>query len=376
MNTALKELEFKPKVLIAEDDRNILLSIKIALESTLELEIITAENGQEAIEKAETMLPDMLILDIKMPKKDGFEVCEYLKNKKETKHIPIMFLTAEFTDIKSKAKGLDLGADDYLLKPFDPLELISRVKVMLRLREAQLRLEQKNRHYMDVVQIIAHDLRNPLSSIMTGAETLKNGIVGRFTPEQERMIDIMDRNANVMLDMIECFLNLSKLEKGEMTPEIRTFDFYKEIVLPIIEGYELLLQKKNKKVILADAYKPGTFVITSDLQMLKSVILNLFSNAIKYSDERGLINIKISINENKLIFEIENSSFGLREEEMQKMFQKFGRLRNNPLTAKEKGSGLGLFNSREILKILNGEIKCESVLGESVKFIVTLPLEF
>jgi len=285
-----------------------------------------------------------------------------------------MFLTSKFLDIKSKAKGLDIGADDYLIKPFDPLELISRVKVMLRLRDALNKLEQKNRHYMEMLGFISHELKNPLTSILGAAETLKNGIVGQFSSDQQKLIEIMDRNAAYIQSMIERYLSLSKLEKGEIIKDCRETNFVNEVLMPILSNIQILLQKNKKKVSAKDNSLKDNYIIYSDAELLKVVLNNLFSNAIKYSDDKGEIIYNIYLSGEKLYFEIQNSSSGLRTDEIQQLFNKFGRLKNS-ITLKQKGTGLGLYNSKEIMKILGGSIICESKRDEYVKFIADIPVK-
>ncbi|MBP7654624.1 hybrid sensor histidine kinase/response regulator [Candidatus Dependentiae bacterium] len=370
----MKNEDTKQKVLIVDDQHDVIYTISVIFKK-LNIEILSANNGRDGIEIAEKEQPDMIILDIYMPPGiDGFQVCEELKNRETTKHIPVMFLTSKFLDIKSKAKGLDIGADDYLLKPFDPLELVSRVKVMLRLRDALNRLEQKNRHYMEMLGFISHELKNPLTSILGAAETLKNGIVGQFSSDQQKLIDIMDRNAAYIQSMIERYLNLSKLEKGEIIKDCRETNFVNEVLMPILANIQILLQKNKKKVSAKDNSLKDNYIINSDPELLKVVLNNLFSNAIKYSDEKGEIIYNIFSSGDKLYFEIQNSSAGLRTDEIQQLFNKFGRLRNN-ITLKQKGTGLGLYNSKEIMKILGGSIMCESKQDEYVRFVVDIPVK-
>ncbi len=134
-----------PKVLIIDDKKDNLISIKALLLALMnELEITTSLSGMEGIELAKKHKPDLILLDISMPKMDGFEVCEKLKSSKVTKHIPIIMLTAYKTDQKSRQKGLELGADAFLTKPIDETEIVSQIKVMLRIKAAEDHLREKN----------------------------------------------------------------------------------------------------------------------------------------------------------------------------------------------------------------------------------------
>ncbi len=360
---------YVPKILLADDSQDNLYTMSLLLKK-MNLKIITAINGLDAVDKTQEEMPDMIILDIQMPIMNGFEACEKIKTNERTKHIPIMFATSKYLDVQDKVRGLTYGADDYLTKPYDPSEFQARVKVMLRLREAQMRLEQKNRHYMEMLSFISHELKNPLTSILGAAETLKNGLLGDITPPQQQFLEIMDRNAGYIQSMLERYLNLSKLEKGEIVPDVKTIDLIADALEPVLTNIQLLI-KMNKRSLEIDekSLKEGALII-SDPELLKVVLNNLFSNAIKYSDSRGEIKYFFYRKNESIIFEIQNSSEGLDEKELSMLFHKFSRLRN-AITKRDKGTGLGLYNSKEILKLLNCDIKCESKIGEYVKFIVT-----
>jgi len=359
------------KVLIADDTPDNIYTMTQLLKK-MNVKIITAINGADAVQKTEEEMPDMIILDIQMPIMDGYAACEKIKTNELTKHIPVMFATSKYLDVQSKIKGLTVGADDYLTKPYDIGEFQARVKVMLRLREAQMRLEQKNRHYMEMLSFISHELKNPLTSILGAAETLKNGLLGDITPGQQQFLDIVDRNAGYIQSMLERYMNLAKLEKGEIVPELKQMDFIADALEPVLTNIQLLVKMNNRELSEDKKSTSENMLIHSDPELLKVIINNLLSNAIKYSDSRGKIVYSVSRKDNSIIFEVQNSSEGLEEKEINMLFHKFSRLRN-AITKRDKGTGLGLYNAREILKLLNNSsISCESVYGEYVKFIVVI----
>ncbi|HPP86860.1 MAG TPA: HAMP domain-containing sensor histidine kinase, partial [bacterium] len=194
-------------------------------------------------------------------------------------------------------------------------------------------------------------------------------------PDQQKFIEIMDRNAAYIQSMIERYLNLSKLEKGEIVPDYRQFEFIEEALLPVLHNLKIIIEKNKKTLIEDKEALKSKFIINSDLELIKVILNNLFSNAIKYSDDRGIIKYFVNYSDNNeyLILKVENSSIGLTDEETKNVFNKFGRLKN-AITSKQKGTGLGLYNSREILKILKGSICCESEKGEYVRFVVEIPV--
>jgi len=121
-------------ILVVEDNKDVCYMICETLRSYIGCRVISAGDGEECLKKVKKEPPDVILLDIHMPKMDGFDVCTILKEDKQTKHIPIIFLTATASDLKSRIRGLEIGADDYMVQPVDNLELITRVKVMLRIK--------------------------------------------------------------------------------------------------------------------------------------------------------------------------------------------------------------------------------------------------
>lgn len=356
------------KILLADDTPDNIYTMTQLLKK-MNVKIITAINGEDAVQKTEAEMPDMIILDIQMPIMDGYAACEKIKKNELTKHIPVMFATSKFLDVQSKIKGLTVGADDYLTKPYDPGEFQARVKVMLRLRDAQMRLEQKNRHYMEMLSFISHELKNPLTSILGAAETLKNGLLGDITAGQQQFLDIVDRNAGYIQSMLERYMNLAKLEKGEIVPEPRRIDFVADALEPVLNNILLISKMKNRDLSADEKHSVSDMSIISDPELMKVAINNLLSNAIKYCDLRGIIRYSASrLDNNSIVFEVRNSSEGLDEKEISMLFNKFGRLRN-AITKRDKGTGLGLYNTKEILKLMNNSvISCDSKCGEYVNF--------
>jgi DNA-binding response OmpR family regulator len=155
----------KPRILIVDDSEanRHLLSTKLESDG---YEVEGASNGLECLKKVDTFNPDLILLDVMMPRMNGYEVCKKLKAKEETRYIPVVMLTAR-TELEDKMMGLELGAEDYMTKPFSLLEVSARVKSLLRMREFQskLRESEKMAALGEMVDGIAHEVRNPLVTI-------------------------------------------------------------------------------------------------------------------------------------------------------------------------------------------------------------------
>jgi len=166
------------KILIADDNEEMLDTL-VRIFGLYDFEVIKALDGKEAIAKAEKSQPDIIILDGMMPVMDGFEACQILKQKKVTKEIPVVFLTANFMELRDRIKGLELGADDYLLKPFNSKELVARIKSIIKRTETTVKLKEENRQLLNKNSLIEEELksllekkknieRNPITDPLTG----------------------------------------------------------------------------------------------------------------------------------------------------------------------------------------------------------------
>ncbi|TFG47496.1 MAG: response regulator [Candidatus Brocadiia bacterium] len=188
------------KVLVVEDNKDASLMICDMLKYHIGCEVLTAYNGEECLSAVKEKAPDVILLDIHMPKMDGFQVCKILKEDEQTKHIPIIFLTASVDDIKSKIKGLELGADDYLVQPINNLELITRIKVMLRIKRL---IDQALSSHLS--REVAHDLRAPLNSIIGMADLIQKPFYGILTEKQKEFVQIISNSGQELLNRINEF---------------------------------------------------------------------------------------------------------------------------------------------------------------------------
>ncbi len=157
-----------PKVLVVDDNEEIIETLE-RIFSFYQFEVIGAYNGAEAIELAEKEKPDIIILDALMPVMDGFEACKILKSKNSTREIPIVFLTANYTDAENRITGLELGADDYLLKPFNSRELVARIKTILKKNELMHSLKKKNEELI----LSNEQIRKELETLQKKAQDLE-----------------------------------------------------------------------------------------------------------------------------------------------------------------------------------------------------------
>lgn len=190
------------KILVVEDNKDVSLMVCDILKYHIGCEVIRAYDGEECLIAVKEKAPDVILLDIHMPKMDGFQVCKILKEDERTKRIPIIFLTALVDDMKSKIKGLELGADDYLVQPIDNLELITRVKVMLRIKRLIDQGGEANNLSFKLPAKIAHELRSPLNSIIGMADLIQKPFYGTLTEKQKEFAQIISNSGQELLKRI------------------------------------------------------------------------------------------------------------------------------------------------------------------------------
>ncbi len=328
-----------------------------------------AENGLVALEKLEKQKFDLILLDIMMPQMNGFEVLEAMQVDPELRQVPVIVISA-VDDIQSTVRCLELGAEDYLPKPFNSIILRARIsssleKSRFRKKEVQ-RLVELNAMKDQFVGTVSHDLRNPITSILGFLDL----ITASGSIEDEQILNFMERiqqNANHMLDLINDLLDIAKIEAGLSInlEDINLDAFLNEQY----EAYQMAAQRKNIDLIYE--VPANEYMIRIDKNRFGQVIGNLLSNAIKYTPEEGQVRLTAYQQNNQIVIEIEDNGFGIPEKDIQHLFDKFFRV-GEENHRQEKGTGLGLSIVKAIVDAHKGMIEVESELGQGSIFRVIL----
>lgn len=192
-------------ILVVEDNKDVSFMICETLRSYIGCRVAAAMDGKACLEMVKKEAPDVILLDIHMPGMDGFEVCRILKEDEQTKEISIIFLTATADDMKSRIRGLEIGADDYLVQPVDNLELVTRVKVMLRIKRL---IDTTKKTAPSFPANAGHRLRSPLNSIIGMAELIQKPFYGPLTEKQKEFAQTISRSGHHLVMVI------NELEKG------------------------------------------------------------------------------------------------------------------------------------------------------------------
>jgi signal transduction histidine kinase len=237
------------------------------------------------------------------------------------------------------------------------------------LEEISKELGITNQNYIEMLGFVAHELKNPLASATMSLYTVKDGYLGELGPAQEKSLTAVARSLHYFHDMIKNYLDLSRLEKGELEVTKSPVAIYTQVIAPIIEG--LARELEEWQMVVRNRI-PEDLTLNVDGNLLRIVYDNLLSNAIKYGREGGAVVIDIQDGKDQVTMSVLNDSAGIPAEKIPLLFKKFSRL-DDPEYAGKKGTGLGLFICKEIIEKHGGKIWVDSQMGEWVKFSFTLP---
>lgn len=333
--------------------------------------LLTCDSGAKALRLAHDRHPNLILLDIMMPEMDGYEVLQHLKSDPDTNHIPVIIMSA-LSDMQSIVKGYQLGATEYVTKPFQREELVKRVAHRYELfsikrikRELENTIESRDTLY----SVIAHDLRSPLGSL----KMMNNAILmmvdkNQVSPEVYEMLHMMNKTSEEIFLLLD---NLLKWAKNRLKKQ----HVYKQetdinsVISSTAEIYFPMAAQKGVTIHLVDMDKELTGSI--DIDMIKTVIRNLLSNAIKFSFEGGTITVSSKIDGDYVIVSIQDTGKGVKKEDQEKLlkanthFTSYG-------TNNEKGSGLGLMLCKDFVEQHDGKLWFESEEGKGSTFFASL----
>ena len=363
-----------PQLLIIDDSVEIHKLMKFWLKKD-NFEIISAFDGQSGFKQAVKVVPDVILIDVIMPDTDGFEVCKMLKLNKVTEHIPVIFLTAIDNTI-DKVKGLELGAIDYVIKPFDVAELKARINIVYNnkklkedLKKEKEAAEEATRLKDQFVSLVAHDLRSPFGAMLGHLELLVSDEIEPLHEDHKEILEMIIATGYQQLDMIADLLHSSRLEGGKIKVKLQLFDTH-QLVEESIAKTQLLADKKH--IQLVDNV-PKNMYIHADKYLIQEVVQNLITNAIKFSYPES--NIEITVyTDDEVVVAVKDFGVGVEESKLDNLFEPVEG-KSTMGTMGEEGTGLGLMYCFDIIKAHHGTMSVVSVVGEGSTFYIHLPLE-
>ena len=352
-------MSYKQKILLVD---NIPVNL-VALESILEVldvNLVTASNGNVAIEKALNTDFDLILMDVQMPEMDGFEAVEYIRREEKNRLIPILFQTGINIEVQNVIKGTQAGVVDYIAKPISEEILIGKVKLLLEMQRRRKELEKLNAQLQEnnkqktmFLAALSHEIRTPMNAILGSTHLLKKT---KKRKEQNQYIDIIETSGNLLLAIINNVLDYSKLEAGKNTVINNCFCLNKvsKELYPILTG---IAKEKNLEFIIHSDVDLSAEIVGDDLR-LKQVLLNLCNNAFKYT-KKGSVTLKIEkISESKTIikykFSIIDTGIGISEDNIQHLFKPFSQFSTKSNNTIE-GTGLGLSIVKSTVELMEGK---------------------
>lgn len=418
-------------ILVVDDQPNNLKVISSVLSKHYTLS--AADCGKRALMILEKVIPDLILLDIMMPEMDGYEVCQIIKDNERLREIPIIFLTAK-NELQDMIRGFDLGAVDYITKPFNIGELKIRIqnhlnlanakKLIIRqkvelenqnyeLQQIQAELEKRNedlifaqvaieQHAHNInkinqkllesesqliqtnieltqairekdkfVSILAHDLKSPFNGLIGLLELLNESSETINEDDKTEMVSALYSSAKKVYALLENLLEWSRIQRDVVK-------FNPDIIYPKLLVDNILSIKKAQislKSINVDVDIRSDSTITADEMMLNTIFRNLISNAVKFTRDSGSISISSKEIEDEFVeFCIEDNGVGMNEITMNKLF-KIDQHITSIGTAKETGTGLGLILSKEFIDKHKGKIRVESEVNNGSKFFFSIPFD-
>jgi signal transduction histidine kinase len=275
----------KRQILIVDDDASARQTMEMLLLRE-EYDLFFVTSGPEALHQLDTLAPDVILLDVMMPGMDGYEVCQRLKANARWQHIPVILVTA-LDSKEDLARGLDAGADDFLHKPVNSLELRARIRSMLRIKKRHDDLAAMMRLREDLSNMIVHDIRSPLTTILLYCDLLQGGLGATANMEYVETIRV---EVNRLTSLINDMLLMAKMEQGRVILNRTPVDI-NQLVTAVYESFRPMAQaRKIKFVLKAPEQWPR---LSLDANLWRRMVDNLVSNALKFSPDGGTVTLQV-----------------------------------------------------------------------------------
>ena len=373
-----------PLILVADDvEANVELLCDQLV--TLGYRVVPAADGPSALAACFSHRPDLCILDVSMPagslgvddRSTGFEVCRRIKRDPRTARIPVIFVTA-LNDTTDRVKAIEAGGDDFLTKPHNRQILGARVRSLLRLKFATDALEESYRKLRelekvrdDLMKMIVHDLKTPLTSVLASLEMVLDGDFGTVSAEQRRILSEAEARAEDLLALIGDLLEVSRLEEPEIALE-RAPIAPGALLAEVVHEWEPRFRQERATVRVEVAEDSPVF--SADKGVLKRVLGNLVQNALTHSSRE--VQMVLSARRDGadgILFTVADNGPGIPPEYHEVIFRKFERV-NKPAAPRVRSSGLGLAFCKLAVEAHGGRIWVQSAEGKGSQFHIALPI--
>ncbi len=364
----------RPSILVI-DDNPLIVNILTSLLKANDYDVFASQDGSQALNILEAHPVDVIICDVMMPRMDGFQLHEAVRARSEFAHIPFLFLTA-LSEEEDICRGKEAGADDYLVKPFDPRQLLSVVKgKVTRSRTlkdlSQERFEQYRRR---IIHTLSHEFRTPLVAINTGAELLLDQQNSEEDKKTVNLLEAIQRGGQRLERLVNDFMILQQIEAGipmnmfaskkKVCPLAKIAELALATAEDVLkrEGFTIFFEDLGGKSLKAEVYEPH----------ILDAMDRIIHNARKFSGEKKEVQVCVFRVEDEGIIEIRDRGIGIDIERIQEAIDVFGQLDRDKI--EQQGSGLGLAIACRLIKVNRGRLDFETRKDGGSTVIIALPV--
>lgn len=368
------------KILVVDDEPGIRMGTKRILQNFkvdypfmdehIEFLVLEAATGEEGIEIIDREMPDIILLDNKLPGIQGVEVLEYVK--KKLYDIVVVMITS-YASLELAVKATRDGAYDFIPKPFTPQELrgsIENITKQLFLKRMTQKMNKEGKLIrFQFLSVLSHELKAPINAIEGYVKMMNDRQFGEDMAAYQEMIERMQERITGMRHLIMDLLDLTKIESGKPVQNLQPVNItaIAQISVDTMRPYSI---QKDVDIYLNTKEK---VMMDADPNEIEIIFNNLISNAVKYNRNGGRVDVFIESRKEATVFQVSDSGIGMTDEEKAKLFQDFVRIKNQK-TKNITGSGLGLSILKKIVDMYHGEIEIQSVPDKGTTFTVTLPV--
>ncbi len=348
------------------DDTPEHIQVATALLQEFGYKIRIANNGQTALKLVKQHSPTLMLLDIQMPGLDGFEVCKILKSEEKWQDIAIIFMTAS-NDVASIQRGFELGAQDYVIKPFNAVEFIARINNHIKMAKQARKLKKSYEELNKFCYTVSHDLKSPLHVIKQITELLVQGYESSLSEDGVRLLGFLGNKSDEVIRMVESLLEFSRMCDQEINWSIIDMN---QLVDEVMNELRLLEPKRPVNYTREELPQ-----IKGDPLMIKLLIQNGLSNALKFTREKEMTKIHMGYREesDRGIFTIQDNGAGFDMQFAEKLFRVFQRLH---ATEAFEGSGVGLATIQRIMERHEGRAWIEGKVNEGATLSLMFPQQY
>ncbi|MBE9030720.1 hybrid sensor histidine kinase/response regulator [filamentous cyanobacterium LEGE 11480] len=358
-----------PNLWVVDDEENNLTVVELLL-TQANYELSYFNSAMPMLEAIQHNLPDLILLDVMMPGIDGIELCRRLKQDARTKHVPIIMVTA-LSSREDLARCLDAGADDFISKPLNGLELRARVKSLLRIKRqydelqtlVHLRDEMLNLR-VDLSNMVIHDLRNPLANILLSCQIMQ---MRGMDDRNMKKIQQIEYSGHRLESMIDSLLVTAKLESGKLALQPDTVNLH-QLIAQVMQEFRAIAEQQT--VNLVQELTPAPLYVQGDATLLRRVLDNLLSNALKFAPAESEVTLAVLSHDQHVILQVRDQGKGVQPELREQIFSKFEIGQHLPQV---KQMGLGLAFCKMVVEAHEGQIQVEDNQPKGCVFTIRLP---